>query len=298
MLRLLPALSSPPAVSPGPSAGALALLLCSCHPAAPAPLPRLAAVAPASAPALAASVPAASASVAASLPASGPPAPAVATTVELAIPGFEPALLVVPPGPERRPLLVATHGAWDRAEGHCELWRSIVQERAFVLCPRGRKAGMSGDAQLYYYPHHLYIEREIEAALGALREAHGERVDTERLVYAGFSQGAIFGGLIVVRNPQRFPRAVLIEGAYGVGQWESVMGQWFHRGGGQRVLFACGGWFCAGQARSSALTVTRAGAQARVTQGSGGHTYGGGVAEAVRASFAWVIEGDERWASP
>jgi pimeloyl-ACP methyl ester carboxylesterase len=220
-------------------------------------------------------------------------------TVQIALPGFEPAFVVVPPGKERRPLLVATHGAWDRADWHCAMWQGVVGDRAFVLCPRGKRVSalQPGPEALYYYPTHFYIEREIEAALGAMREAFGERLDAERAVYAGFSQGAIMGGLVVARNPARFPRAILIEGSYGHGQWAPVMGQMFRRRGGERVLFACGGWFCGGQARTSAEAIERAGAKARVVVTTGGHTYGGAVGRAVADAFGWAVEGDARWAA-
>src|SRR5688500_7019775 len=60
--------------------------------------------------------------------------------VELDIPGHVPAVVSLPLGStRRRPVIVATHGAGDRAEYHCELWRAIVGDRGFVVCPRGRR---------------------------------------------------------------------------------------------------------------------------------------------------------------
>lgn len=217
--------------------------------------------------------------------------------IELEIEGFEPAVLVVPQGSDPRPLLVATHGAGDRAEWTCALWGRLAAERAYVLCPRGKRIRTRSPdpSSLYFYPTHLFIEREIDAALSAMRARFGERVDLERAAYAGFSQGAIMGALVLARRPARFPRAVLIEGAYGFGQWDTRMSQMFHRGGGERVAMVCGGWFCGQQARASSLSIERAGAKARVWVASGGHTYGGEVAVAAGRALDWAIEGDERW---
>lgn len=58
--------------------------------------------------------------------------------VELPVPRHGPAVLSIPLGAtSRRPVLVAAHGAGDRPEWQCALWRGIVKDRAFVLCPRG-----------------------------------------------------------------------------------------------------------------------------------------------------------------
>src|SRR5215472_933690 len=85
--------------------------------------------------------------------------------MELDVPGYGAAVVAVPaptsPG-RSRPLLVATHGAWDRPEWHCELWQRISRGRAFVLCPRGRATlgYLAPDDQLFYYPDHLALGRE------------------------------------------------------------------------------------------------------------------------------------------
>src|SRR4051812_27841009 len=53
---------------------------------------------------------------------------------ELPLPGFQPALLFVPPGTSHRPLLVAAHGAGGDPQWDCEYWRRLTSDRAFVLC--------------------------------------------------------------------------------------------------------------------------------------------------------------------
>jgi poly(3-hydroxybutyrate) depolymerase len=217
---------------------------------------------------------------------------------ELDVVGFGPSVVSVPEDDgSAKPLLVATHGAGDRPEWQCDMWRRVVSHRGFVLCPRGKPINetVPEDQTGYFYPTHHAIERELDAAIPSLEAKYGRRVDVTEAVYAGFSQGAIMGGLIVVRAPRRFPRAILIEGSYGLGKWNAVMGRMYRRGGGKRVLFACGGWYCAGNARESGFHLERAGVPAKVVQGRGGHTYGGEVARAVGDAFDWVVSGDDRW---
>src|SRR5205823_5127523 len=66
------------------------------------------------------------------------PALAGPPLVSLAVPGFSNAIVSVPIGTKRpMPLLLATHGNYDRPEWQCETWRQIIGDAGFVLCPRG-----------------------------------------------------------------------------------------------------------------------------------------------------------------
>src|SRR5687768_6099467 len=138
--------------------------------------------------------------------------------VHLPVPGHEPAVVSVPPpGPGPRPLLVAAHGAWDRPEPHCELWRRLVGQRAFILCPRGKRTdGRVPHARAaYFYPDHFALAREALAAIAALSARYPDELDPTAAVWTGFSQGAIHGALVATLHPRIFPRAALIEGGNG-----------------------------------------------------------------------------------
>jgi len=216
---------------------------------------------------------------------------------ELAIPGYEPALVAPPRGSDApRPVLVATHGANDRAEAHCAMWRAIVDGRAFVLCPRGRPSnrGATGPTSVYYYPDAPSLAREVTAALEALRARYGDRVDTDRPAYAGFSQGAIDGAELLPSHPASFARAVLIEG--GTHGWAAPTAEALYERGAERVLFACGTEPCRERATAATRVLEDAGVDARLVYvAAAGHNYGGDVERAVQGAFAWVIEGDDRW---
>jgi predicted esterase len=225
---------------------------------------------------------------------------AQAALVPLAVPGFNDAIVSVPSGADSpRPLLVATHGAGDRAEWHCEAWREIVGNRAFVLCPQGQRtdARVPHDRAAYYYPDHFALDREVRAALSALRERYAATLDASRAVYTGFSQGAIHGALVITLRPELFPRAALVEGGNGFfNEWSPFAARRFREGGGERVLFACGSNACVRTAERCAGYLKKTGVATRVAHAEGaGHSYGARMQRELRATFEWLIEGDPRW---
>ena len=118
--------------------------------------------------------------------------------------------------------------------------------------------------------------------------------DDAGAVYAGFSQGATMGALMIGLAPDRFPRAILMEG--GGAEWSRSVARAYAAAGGTRVLFACGRARCSEPARASIRWLGAAGVTARlVADERAGHSLAGGLAEKVREAFAWVVEGDARW---
>ena len=234
-----------------------------------------------------------------------PPAPTTpalsgdAPLVALDVAGFGAAVVALPLGArERRPVLVATHGNYDRPEWQCATWAPIVAAHAFVLCPRGiaRRDSPSASDPRWEYGTNRTLEAEITAGLEALRVRFPEHVDAGPAVYAGFSQGAIMGVAIALRAPKAFPRMVLTEG--GFDNWTAQSAAAYARGGGARVLFACGQPGCSVSAKQTVSLLTRAGVEARVVAAPGsGHSYGGAVADAIGESLSWLVAGDARWGS-
>jgi len=208
---------------------------------------------------------------------------------ELAVPGFGAALVVVPVGNEPRPLLVAAHGAGDSPRWQCRHWDAVARGRFVVLCPRG-VALSSGDDPGYFYRDHLELEREVTAALAALRGELGARLSAERGVYSGYSQGATMGALMVVDHGADFPNLVLVEG--GSGEWTLGRAQRFRKTGGQSVAIVCGTPGCAKRGARSVALLEKAGLRARVEHVEhGGHVYDGPVgARAAALLDEWVFE--------
>lgn len=219
--------------------------------------------------------------------------------MELPVEGFPSAVVSVPIGATaRRPVLIASHGNYDRPEWQCEVWRDIVADGAFVLCPRGvaRSDSPSASDVRFTYESNARLEREIDAGLAALRARFPEHVDPGAVLYTGFSLGAIMGSAIAARRAALFPRLVLVEGGHD--KWTPQTAKAFADGGGQRVLFVCAQAGCSAAASAAAARLEKAGVPARVARSKeAGHRYDGPVAEETRRALGWLIEDDARWSS-
>lgn len=151
--------------------------------------------------------------------------------------------------------------------------------------------------QGFFFRHHHALEKEVLASLEALRERFGQRVADGPVVYAGFSQGATMGALMVVKHPRIFQRLVLVEG--GEAEWDVPTAIRFRQGGGQRVLLVCGRRACTERAKTSRRWIERGGVEARVEYVvGGGHSYDQGIAERLHITFDWVVADDPRWFAP
>jgi predicted esterase len=211
----------------------------------------------------------------------------------LEVPEFSAALVRLPESREKAPVIVVTHGAGGSAEQHCQWWSRMVEERAILLCVRGR-ARDPNPAHGEYYPDHHALERETFAALSALRVRHAERIAEGSVYYAGFSQGATMGALMLVEHATEVSRLALVEG--GVKDWSVARARAFRERGGERVLFVCGQKDCAQLARKSADCFERAGVPARVEYVAGaGHSHDARVEARIVSVLPWLTASDARW---
>ncbi len=216
----------------------------------------------------------------------------------LAVEGYGPAVVSVPRPPHPRPLLVVAHGAGGRPEWHCALWADVVQDRGFVLCPRGRRTDfrIPYPEASSYFPDHHYLLAATHSAVASLARAYPDQVAIDGAVFAGYSQGAIMGALMVARAPSSFPRACFIEG--GGAEWNVPIASRFRDGGGQRIAFLCGVASCAARAQTAQGWLQQAGVPTRAEHVvDGGHTSGGAVAQRLPELFEWLVAGDPRWAT-
>jgi predicted esterase len=216
-------------------------------------------------------------------------------TIALDVPDFSPAVVRFPDGAGRAPVLLVTHGAGGTPETHCELWARISRGKAILLCVRGRaRSPLPADGA--YYPDHPALERETFAALAALRARVPERIASGPVFYAGFSQGATMGALMLVEHASEVTRLVLVEG--GFSDWNVARARDFRARGGERVLFVCGRKECAEPARNAARWFKDAGVAAQVEYVRGaGHSHDARVEAHLAALYPWFTEGDARWQS-
>lgn len=216
--------------------------------------------------------------------------------IDLEVPGFRPAVVSLPTGATTpRPVAVALHGNYDRPEWQCEVWRRVIGERGFILCPRGiPRRDVPPKADRWEYASIERTRSELEAGLRALQDRFTDHVAPGPILTIGFSLGAIHLTPIAQAEPERFSRLVLVEG--GEGPWTSASARRFVEGGGERLFVACGQSACLERARGLGARLERAGLPCR-SGGSAraGHTYDGPVLEAVRSEWPWLTEGDPRW---
>lgn len=136
---------------------------------------------------------------------------------------------------EQRPVIVAVHGAGDRADWACGGWRLGVESYAFVVCPSGRPMGQSR----YGWGSVGDIDAAIERALGETKRRFPQYLAPEPMIYAAFSQGAIMARPYLVANARRFPIIALAEGGYDYLR-DPEFARQYYAAGGRRVLLLCG----------------------------------------------------------
>lgn len=159
-----------------------------------------------------------------------------------------------------------------------------------MLCPRGvaRLDSPSAHDVRFTYTAQGAFNREVDAALAALRARYGARVSDGPIVYAGFSLGAIFGVGYLRATNERVAAAVLVEGGHTVWSGDAVRA--FAQRGGRAVLFGCGQAWCARDARGVAPRFRAARIETALGYAPGqGHAYGGRVADAMRPAFERLV---------
>jgi len=138
------------------------------------------------------------------------------------------------------------------------------------------------------------VEREVDAAVAAARKIFPQHIASGPALYIGFSRGAFLGATLIAKTPSKYPRAILIEG--GQSAWTDASAAAYAKGGGKRVLFACGQPSCVAESEPASQLLGRAHVTTRIVDGEGeGHGYKGPVKEQIRTALAWVVEGDAAW---
>ncbi len=226
----------------------------------------------------------------------------------LPVEGYRDAVVALPLGiTEKRPVLLALHGNYDRPEWQCMVWSELVKHQAFVVCPRGvprTDAPKSEDRWTYGgIPGTL---KESYAALAAARASYADYVNPAPAMFTGFSLGAIYGVHVLGADAKKraafgagqeppFKYAVLIEGGYQ--GWYAGRAKQFRADGAVGVLFGCGQYACRSKSQGLLKLLARADLRASVAFGGNvGHTYDGKVAAAVAEQLPALLADDPVWA--
>jgi predicted esterase len=129
---------------------------------------------------------------------------------QIDLPGAAPAYYFEPVGKGRlglKPVLVYLHGRGGHPEADCRRWASLARRYGWLVCPSGPVPYGDGRAWDNNWPsaHHATM-----AAINALREKYGRRVQLWGNTLIGFSEGAYAAMNVGVREPRTFNRWLIL----------------------------------------------------------------------------------------
>lgn len=218
------------------------------------------------------------------------PLTAPSELVVLPVPGFGDAVVSLPLGARTpRRIVLALHGNFDRPEWQCEVWRRITAGDVFVLCPRGiPRKDVPKSLDRWEWGSVAKTKAELVAALAALRARYPEHAAPGKVVFTGFSLGAILGARLIQDPELEIGAAVLIEGGYQ--GWTLAKAKALQPRLG-RLLFACGQSECRNAYRYQLEQLwKRAGVPAAmVAETKAGHTYDDPVAALIRSEWPALL---------
>lgn len=181
---------------------------------------------------------------------------------------------------EPRPLIVAVHGAGDRAEWACGGWRLAASEYAFVACPQGGKF----DAQRFAWDSARTLERRVSATVQAVRARFGGYVADAPPIYVGFSQGATLSELALSERAA-FSAVALAEGGYELLRDVAFLRR-LRANGSERVLLVCGTKPCFERAHAAAQSFRTAQLELlSAGDARAGHNLNGAMQRALRTAW-------------
>lgn len=129
---------------------------------------------------------------------------------QIDLPGAAPAYYYEPSGRGRlglRPVVVYLHGRGGHPEQDCRRWASVARRYGWLVCPSGPVPYGDGRAWDNNWPsaHHATM-----AAINALRDKYGRRVQLWGNTLIGFSEGAYAAMNVGVREPRTFNRWLIL----------------------------------------------------------------------------------------
>lgn len=129
---------------------------------------------------------------------------------QIDLPGAAPAYYFEPQGKGRlglKPVLVYLHGRGGHPEADCRRWAGLARRYGWLVCPSGPVPYGDGRAWDNNWPsaHHATM-----AAINALRDKYGRRVQLWGNTLIGFSEGAYAAMNVGVREPRTFNRWLIL----------------------------------------------------------------------------------------
>ncbi len=200
---------------------------------------------------------------------------------------------VTPPqgATEPRPVVVAIHGAEDRADWACGEWRSTFSGFAWVLCPQGVPLRTA-----FAWNSETAIAKQAFEAVEALRARHGAYVAEGPLLYGGFGQGATLARFVVAAHPGVFDPVVLVEAGHTPISAPVVI-YGLKQGKVPHAVLSCSTDGCATFLRDLVVAAKEAGYDLRTNDaGRRGHVFDGEVMRTLGGTLARLFASDPRYA--
>jgi predicted esterase/LysM repeat protein len=129
---------------------------------------------------------------------------------QIDLPGAAPAYYFEPQGKGRlslKPVIVYLHGRGGHPEADCRRWARIARGYGWLVCPSGPVPYGDGRAWDNNWPS---AQHATMAAINALRDKYGRRVQLWGNTLIGFSEGAYAAMNVGVREPRTFNRWLIL----------------------------------------------------------------------------------------
>jgi pimeloyl-ACP methyl ester carboxylesterase len=189
-----------------------------------------------------------------------------------------------------RPIVLAVHGAEDRADWACSEWRATTAGFAWVLCPQGDPLRSA-----YAWPSANAIAKQAFEARDALRDRYGSYVAPGPLLYGGFSQGASLASSVVAAHPGEFGPVIMVEAGHTPLSAPSVVFG-LKKGGVARAMISCSTDGCATFSSELVRASKRASFDLFTNDaGRRGHVFDGEVMRSLGETLVKLVAGDSRY---
>jgi hypothetical protein len=224
------------------------------------------------------------------------PLAAAGWLVDLDVPGFGKANVAIPLGATAsRPVVIALHGGADRPEWACGEWVGVMRSHPFVLCPRGVKVpGRQASDPRYGWSDDAAVEKELRAALRALKARFGKYVASGPVLLAAFSAGVVPAAQIAKQEPKFFSRVVFVGPPPDF--WSAGLAGVFAHGGGERFMIVCTDPGCRRSAESAFVFSKSAGVYAKLLEPAEyGRVLDARVTDAIGKELPWLLNGAPFW---
>ena len=190
---------------------------------------------------------------------------------------------------ERRPVVVAMHGALSRPDWMCAETRASVGAYPFVVCPHA----VADTSVLASWSTSEQMRREIDRAIDAVVARYGDYVSLEAPVYLGHSQGAMAAPYaLALPGRVSFPYALFFEGLPS--DASAARNALTHAGVERLALVSGQGGWQAGHARFAA-SFGASPVTARHVHGAIGHFFNAQAHATITREISWLTAESPAW---